>query len=222
MIIAVTNKQRRQAVLVLAIALLLAILVKLNFIIPVALDGWMHSWFNSFQSNFGDVIMTIATFLGNPVVDIVYTLILAGVLILARLRIPAVWAIITLLTGDIVLKIIQFLIQRSRPVGHLIGDSSPAFPSGHVFGLFVVIFIVSILIIPNINNIAIQFTMQWAAFLIGGLTLMSRIYFNANFFSDTIAAILFAYGWVVFAATCYAKLAKYLKARIPFFKYDEI
>ena len=39
MIIAVTNKQRRQAVLVLAIALLLAILVKLNFIIPVALDG---------------------------------------------------------------------------------------------------------------------------------------------------------------------------------------
>lgn len=222
MIISVTNKQRRHAAIYLIIAVLIGILTKFNIPVPVALDQVLHSWFNSIQSGFGDTVMAIATFLGNPVVDVIYTFILAGVLVIAQLRVPAIWTVTSLLIGDLVLAVIRLAVNRPRPVGHLLADSSSSFPSFHVFGLFVVIFIIGILVTPNITSRPAQIIIQWLTQLFGAMTIMSRLYFNANFFSDTVAAILFAYAWVIFAATLYPKLAIFLQQRVPLFEHEEI
>ncbi|MGX7051331.1 phosphatase PAP2 family protein [Leuconostoc palmae] len=222
MIISVTNKQRRYALINLVILLLLTILVKLNFIIPVGIDNIFHNLFNNLQSGFGDIVMTVAAFLGNPIVDFIYILALTGVLIIAKLRIPAIWAILTILSGNIVLKIFQIIINRPRPMGHLLSDSSASFPSSYIFGLFVVIFIIKILVIPNVNTLLTQIVMNWVIILIGLMAIMSRIYFNAHFVSDTVASVMFAYSWVIFSATCYGKLAHYLKKRLVLLENDEI
>ena len=85
MIVSITNKQRRQAIISCIIAIVLAILIKFNVILPAMLDNSIHNWFTNIQTGYGDVVMAIATFLGNPVVDVVYILILAGVLIIAKI-----------------------------------------------------------------------------------------------------------------------------------------
>lgn len=222
MIVSATNKQRRQALVCFVIACLLGLLTKFNILVPVALDQLVHGWFNTVQSNFGDTVMAIAAFLGNPIVDIIYAFILAGVLVIAQLRIPAIWTVASLLVGDLVLSIIRFIVNRPRPVGHLLSDTGSSFPSAHVFGLFVVIFIIGILVTPNINSERAQIIITWLTLLIGALTIMSRLYFNANFISDTIAAILFAYTWVIFSATLYPKFATFLQRRVPLFEHEEI
>ena len=222
MIVSATNKQRRQALVCFVIACLLGLLTKFNILVPVALDQLVHGWFNTVQSNFGDTVIAIAAFLGNPIVDIIYAFILAGVLVIAQLRIPAIWTVASLLVGDLVLSIIRFIVNRPRPVGHLLSDTGSSFPSAHVFGLFVVIFIIGILVTPNINSERAQIITTWLTLLIGALTIMSRLYFNANFISDTIAAILFAYTWVIFSATLYPKFATFLQRRVPLFEHEEI
>lgn len=222
MIVSATNKQRRHAMICLIIASLLGLLTKFNIPVPVLLDQALHGWFNAIQSGFGDTVMAIATFLGNPVVDVIYTFVLAGVLVIAQLRVPAIWTVATLLVGDLALTLVRLVINRPRPVGHLLADSASSFPSFHVFGLFVVIFIISLLVTPNITSRRAQIIIQWLTQLFGAMTIMSRLYFNANFFSDTVAAILFAYAWVIFAATLYPKLATFLQQRIPLFEHEEI
>lgn len=222
MIVSATNKQRRQALVCFVIACLLGLLTKFNILVPVALDQLVHGWFNTVSSNFGDTVMAIAAFLGNPIVDIIYAFILAGVLVIAQLRIPAIWTVASLLVGDLVLSIIRFIVNRPRPIGHLLSDTGSSFPSAHVFGLFVVIFIIGILVTPNINSERAQIIITWLTLLIGALTIMSRLYFNANFISDTIAAILFAYTWVIFSATLYPKFAIFLQRRVPLFEHEEI
>lgn len=222
MIVSATNKQRRHAMICLIIASLLGLLTKFNIPVPVLLDQALHGWFNAIQSGFGDTVMAIATFLGNPVVDVIYTFVLAGVLLIAQLRVPAIWTVATLLVGDLALTLVRLVINRPRPVGHLLADSASSFPSFHVFGLFVVIFIISLLVTPNITSRRAQIIIQWLTQLFGAMTIMSRLYFNANFFSDTVAAILFAYAWVIFAATLYPKLATFLQQRIPLFEHEEI
>ncbi|MCC2744566.1 phosphatase PAP2 family protein [Leuconostoc lactis] len=222
MIVSATNKQRRHALICFLIACLLGLLTKFNIIVPVALDQLLHSLFNTVQSNFGDTVMAIATFLGNPVVDVIYAFILAGVLVIAQLRVPAIWTVVSVLLGDVVLSIIRFIVNRPRPVGHLLSDTASSFPSSHVFGLFVVIFIIGILVTPNINSHRAQIIITWLTQLIGALTIMSRLYFNANFLSDTVAAILFAYAWVIISATLYPKFATFLQRRVPLFEHEEI
>ena len=222
MIVSITNKQRRQAIISCIIAIVLAILIKFNVILPAMLDNSIHSWFTNIQTGYGDVVMAIATFLGNPVVDVVYILILAGVLIIAKLHIPAIWTIATIISGDVFIAIVKAIVGRSRPVGHLLADGSSSFPSTHVFGLFIVIFIIAILVTPNINSTYTQVLINWISITIGLMTMLSRIYFNAHFFSDTIAAVLFAYSWVILSASLYPKLAIFLQTHIALFKHDEI
>lgn len=222
MIVSATNKQRRKALICFLIACLLGLLTKFNILVPVAFDQLLHSLFNTVQSNFGDTVMAIATFLGNPVVDVIYAFILAGVLVIAQLRVPAIWTVASVLLGDLFLSTIRFIVNRPRPVGHLLSDRASSFPSSHVFGLFVVIFIIGILVTPNINSYRAQIIITWLTQLIGALTIMSRLYFNANFFGDTVAAILFAYAWVILSATLYPKFATFLRRRVPLFEHEEI
>lgn len=86
------------------------------------------------QTGLNDILMTVFSFLGSPILDVIYVLILAAILLLANLRIPAIWAVTTIILGNIFNAIIRLSVDRSRPVGHLLSDQGSSFPSSHVFG----------------------------------------------------------------------------------------
>ncbi|GMA69695.1 phosphatase [Leuconostoc litchii] len=220
MIISVKNKQLRHAIIYFIAVIILALSLKINFLIP-SLDNAIHSFTTGIQNNLNDAIMTVFSFLGSPIVDIIYILILTGVLILANLRIPAIWSISTIILGYILNSFIRLIVARTRPVGHLLSDQGSSFPSSHVFGIFSVIFILFLVVIPNIESYQKRILISWGIILVGVMNIMSRMYFNANYFTDTVAAILLAYSWVILAGKLYPILAKYLIS-LPFFSHDEI
>lgn len=180
MIISVKNKQLRYAIICFISALIISVFVKIKFIFPTIIDNSIHSFMAGIQTGLNDILMTVFSFLGSPILDVIYVLILAAILLLANLRIPAIWAVTTIILGNIFNAIIRLSVDRSRPVGHLLSDQGSSFPSSHVFGIFSVIFILSLLVIPNIESPRKQFLISWAITVIGVMTLMSRIYFNAH------------------------------------------
>ncbi|MGQ4573084.1 hypothetical protein ACUIJP_03240 [Leuconostoc pseudomesenteroides] len=85
MIISVKNKQIRRAILFVVLAILLTIFVKINFIIPIGIDDGIRYFMSTTQTGLNDIVMSIFSFLGSPVVDLIYIFILAGVLLVAGL-----------------------------------------------------------------------------------------------------------------------------------------
>ena len=216
----VKSKQMRRAILCVILAILITILVKINFIIPVIDDG-VRYFMSTTQTGLNDIVMSIFSFLGSPVVDLIYIFILAGILLVAGLRIPAIWSVLTIVIGEILAFIVCQLVERNRPIGHLLSDTGYSFPSLHIFSIFTAIFILLLLVIPNITSSRSQLIGGWAIILVGLMSLLSRLYFSANYLSDTIASILFAYAWVILAASLYATLAKRL-TKLSIFKNEEI
>ncbi|QSB51737.1 phosphatase PAP2 family protein [Leuconostoc falkenbergense] len=220
MIISVKSKQIRRAILCVILAILITILVKINFIIPVIDDG-VRYFMSTTQTGLNDIVMSIFSFLGSPVVDLIYIFILAGILLVAGLRIPAIWSVLTIVIGEILAFIVCQLVERNRPIGHLLSDTGYSFPSLHIFSIFTAIFILLLLVTPNITSLRSQLIGGWAIILVGLMSLLSRLYFSANYLSDTIASILFAYAWVILAASLYATLANRL-TKLSIFKNEEI
>ncbi|WP_244138945.1 phosphatase PAP2 family protein [Leuconostoc falkenbergense] len=173
------------------------------------------------QTGLNDIVMSIFSFLGSPVVDLIYIFILAGILLVAGLRIPAIWSVLTIVIGEILAFIVCQLVERNRPIGHLLSDTGYSFPSLHIFSIFTAIFILLLLVTPNITSLRSQLIGGWAIILVGLMSLLSRLYFSANYLSDTIASILFAYAWVILAASLYATLANRL-TKLSIFKNEEI
>ncbi|WEV54731.1 phosphatase PAP2 family protein [Leuconostocaceae bacterium ESL0723] len=222
MIIAIQLKQKRRAIWAAILVVVLAVLVGTNTAFPNNMDESVRQFMASIQSGYGDVVMSIATFLGSPVMDFVYVALLALVLILAGLYVPAIWTLGTIIGGQIVMAIIKTIIHRERPLGHLLSDNGPSFPSQHVFGVFVVAFLIMILVSPNITNTVTRYIINWLVITIALMTALSRMYLSAHFFTDVIAGFLFAYVWVTIAAGFYPKFATYLKDHFKLFQYQEI
>ncbi|MDF7627532.1 phosphatase PAP2 family protein [Lactobacillaceae bacterium L1_55_11] len=222
MIIAIQLKQKRRAIWAAILVVVLAVLVGTNTAFPNNMDESVRQFMASIQSGYGDVVMSIATFLGSPVMDFVYVALLALVLILAGLYVPAIWTLGTIIGGQVVMAIIKTIIHRERPLGHLLSDNGPSFPSQHVFGVFVVAFLIMILVSPNITNTVTRYIINWLVITIALMTALSRMYLGAHFFTDVIAGFLFAYVWVTIAAGSYPKFATYLKDHFKLFQYQEI
>lgn len=221
MIISVKNKQIRRAILFVVLAILLTIFVKINFIIPIGIDDGIRYFMSTTQTGLNDIVMSIFSFLGSPVVDLIYIFILAGVLLVAGLRIPAIWSVLTIVLGEFLAFVVCQLVERNRPIGHLLSDTGYSFPSLHIFGIFTAIFILLLLVIPNITSSRSRLISGWAITLVGLMSLLSRLYFSANYLSDTVASVLFAYAWVILAASLYSPLAKRL-TKISIFEHEEI
>ncbi|CAK8054766.1 phosphatase PAP2 family protein [Eupransor demetentiae] len=222
MIIAVMPQQKRRAILAIIAAVILAVLVGTNFAFPSQIDETVRQFWAGVQTPYGDIVMAIATFLGAPAMDIIYVFLLAVVLFFADLKIPALWTLLTLGFGDIATSIIKAVVHRERPLGHLLTDNGPSFPSQHVFGFFVVVFIMFILVTPNINSAVTRIIVKWLLLTIGGMLMLSRMYLSAHFLTDTIGGFLFAYAWVIMCAGLYPGYARYLKKNFKLFARDEI
>lgn len=202
--------------------LLSAILVKINFVLPTMPDNWVTTTLYASQTDFGDTVMSLVSFLGSPTIVVVYAFLLFGILLLAGLRVPGIWALGAILSGQAVAALLKNLFVRERPELHLVSDGGFSFPSGHATGTALIVITLFILIFPNINNATTRFMLRWFASTFLAWVMLSRIYLQAHFLSDVLAGLGFAMAWMALMVAVYPRFARWTTTKIPLFKHDEI
>ncbi|KRK48918.1 membrane-associated phospholipid phosphatase [Secundilactobacillus kimchicus JCM 15530] len=163
------------------------------------------------QTGLKDGLFHLITTLASPTLDIVWVLVLAFFLWGFKYKIPALWAIGVMISGDVVAFIVKHLVGRARPIGHLAADDGFSFPSGHVFGMFLLVAMIWLLVLPRVKK-------YWQLILLRAILMIwvllvafSRVYMGAHFPSDTVAAMLLGYAWIQVCEYLYVSLAPRLK-----------
>lgn len=211
----VRDSRRWQRFTISAVAfIVLMLMVKFNAAVGTTIDAVFQSLFTSQRlENAGwfHTLMSLLTFLGKPVLDIVWVLIIAIVMWLRRYKIPAVWAVCTILGGDVLGTLIKHFVKRVRPAQHLAADDGYSFPSGHVLGFFLVAGILFLIVIPIIQKAAVRTICQLLLIFAVFFLAVSRVYLYAHWPADTIGAMLLAYAWLQVAEWLYVAWAPKLQ-----------
>lgn len=194
------------------IFLLIAGMIMVNSVAFQLLDSMLQGFFaTDSQTAFRTLIMTVISMLGSPKMAIAYVAIIAFLLWGFKYKIPAIWAIATLGSGDIVAFLVKNIVKRARPAQHLAGDDGFSFPSGHVFGMFVIVAIIFLVVLPNVKSSLWRLVCQILLIIFLILLAISRVYLFAHYPSDVIGAMLLAYAWVQIAEWLYVWFAPILK-----------
>lgn len=211
----VRDSRRWQRFTISAVAfIILMLMIKFNAAVGTTIDAVFQSLFTSQRlENAGwfHAFMSLLTFLGKPVLDIVWVLIIAVVMWLRRYKIPAVWAVCTILGGDVLGTLIKHFVKRVRPAQHLAADDGYSFPSGHVLGFFLVAGILFLIVIPIIQKAAVRTICQLLLIFAAFFLAVSRVYLYAHWPADTIGAMLLAYAWLQVAEWLYVAWAPKLQ-----------
>lgn len=211
----VRDSRRWQRFTISAVAfIILMLMIKFNAAVGTTIDAVFQSLFTSQRlENAGwfHAFMSLLTFLGKPVLDIVWVLIIAVVMWLRRYKIPAVWAVCTILGGDVLGTLIKHFVKRVRPAQHLAADDGYSFPSGHVLGFFLVAGILFLIVIPIIQKAAVRTICQLLLIFAVFFLAVSRVYLYAHWPADTIGAMLLAYAWLQVAEWLYVAWAPKLQ-----------
>ena len=149
----------------------------------------------------------LVSFLASPKAGILWILLIAFFLWGFKYKIQALWGLSLVLGGDALNEIIKHLVRRPRPLLHPLADTGYSFPSGHVFSTFLIISVIWLVIIPLIKNQKLRFSAQIVCVLWVIVTMLSRIYLNAHYATDTIGAVVIAYAWLQIAEILYIWIA---------------
>lgn len=192
---------------------LIAAMVKEQSMILQLVDSVFQSLFTNPNggSHVVRFLMTVISFLGSPKMDLLWTFIIAFLLWGFKLKIPALWAIGTVVGGDIVGWIVKHIVKRARPVQHMAKDDGYSFPSGHVLGFFLVVGVLLLIVVPLIQKQSTRVICQILLVLAVLLLAISRVYLWAHYPVDTIGAMLLAYTWLQVAEWLYVAFAPRLK-----------
>lgn len=167
------------------------------------------------------MLMKLVSFIGSPKMSIIYVVIIAFFLWGFKYKIPALWALGTIAGGDVVAYVVKDIVKRARPAQHMATDDGYSFPSGHVFGFFLVAAILFMVVIPNLKKSWLRLLCQILLVLFIIILAISRVYLYAHYPSDVIGAMLLAYTWLQVAQWLYVWLAPILQ-RWSFLANSEI
>ena len=194
--------------------IILMLMVKFNAAVGTTIDAVFQSLFTSQRfENIGwfHAMMSLLTFLGKPVLDIFWVLVIAIIMWLRRYKIPAIWAICTILGVDVLGTLIKHFVKRVRPAQHLAADDGYSFPSGHVLGFFLVAGILFRILITIIQKAEVRTIFQLQLIFAVFFLAISRVYLYAHWPVDTIGAMLLAYAWLQVAEWLYVSWAPKLQ-----------
>ncbi|MGQ2282352.1 phosphatase PAP2 family protein [Apilactobacillus kunkeei] len=199
----------------LSVGLVLSLFVTASVMIDSGYLRFLDSIFiGQIQKNTGgfkDTIMHFTTTLASPKMDIIWIFILAFFMWGFKFKLQALWGIFTLAGADVIGFIVKNIVRRDRPVFHSASDTGFSFPSGHVLGIFIVVAVVWIVILPHIQSSLIRRLLYVLTFLFVLLVMVSRIYLNAHFPTDTVGAVIIGYTWVQVSEMLYVRYAPRLK-----------
>lgn len=164
---------------------------------------------------------SVITFLASPKMDIFWVFIIAFFLWGFKYKVPALWALGTIVGGDVIGAVVKQLVRRHRPPLHLGVDNGYSFPSGHVLGFFLVAGVLWIIVLPLIERASIRVVMKVLLVIVLALVMLSRVYLNAHYPTDTVGACLVGYSWLLVAEMLYASYAPQV-ARYRFVVHTKI
>lgn len=190
--------------------LTLLIVIKNNFIYDV--DSNIVAVIRFHPTVQLDQVMQVISWLSSPMMIGLYSVILMIILYKLKKRVLAIWTGMTIVTGALLIKLIKSSVQRPRPVGH--GSINGfSFPSGHTFGVTLLcLTIMSIMLVEF--KYSRQFLINCLLVIWIIMIMISRVYLQAHFPTDTIGAVLLAVIWVAIARVVYLKISNKLKLRV--------
>lgn len=188
-------------------AIILTALVKANFGYLNFLDSLGITGIQKSPSPFWEHFYGGITFLFSPSLDIFWMVVIAFFLWGFHYRIPALWGLATLAGADIVGFIVKNIVQRPRPELHLAADDGYSYPSGHTLGAFIVLAVLWIIVVPLIKKKTNQILVKILIVVVMFLVMVSRVYLNAHYPTDTIGAVVIGYTWLLFAENLYPIIA---------------
>lgn len=207
------SKNRTAKIIVgLIFSILACFFVVLNSDYMQFLDSTVIQLVQKNVTGFLNGFYTFITSIASPKFDIFWILVTSFFLWGFKYKIPALWALFTLGFGDIIGFVIKNAVKRTRPLAHLISDDGYSFPSGHVLGIVLVCGILWVMVLPLIKNHLINILLKIILVIFVCLVMLSRIYLNAHFPSDTLGALIIGYTWLQISESLYPiispKLAK--------------
>ena len=203
------------------IFVIIAAMVYSNSVVFQLFYSMLQAFFTGTTTDFRTMLMKLVSFIGSPKMSIIYVVIIAFFLWGFKYKIPALWALGTIAGGDVVAYVVKDIVKRARPAQHMATDDGYSFPSGHVFGFFLVAAILFMVVIPNLKKSWLRLLCQILLVLFIIILAISRVYLYAHYPSDVIGAMLLAYTWLQVAQWLYVWLAPILQ-RWSFLANSEI
>ena len=147
------------------------------------------------HSGFFVTFYKIVSWLASPAKDVIWMVILAFLLYGFKYKIQAAWSL-GYMAGAMVLGFIaKHIVARIRPINHLAADTGYSFPSGHVLGTFVLVTVILLFVVPELPSYRTAMIVKWVSIVWLILVMLSRIYLNAHYPTDTFGAVLLAWSW---------------------------
>lgn len=178
-----------------AIFFLLEIMIVSNNSVILEIDHSIQKIFGSMVSPINTKIFSTITFLGSPMMDIIYLLLIMFFLYRYGKKSSSLWIGFILVSGNIISFLVKITVKRQRPLGKIIPASGYSFPSGHTFGTTLVVLALIFLVLPYVKQQSTKqiLTVVLIVWLI--LVAVSRIYLRGHFPSDVIGSVLLAGTW---------------------------
>jgi len=148
-----------------------------------ALDLGFSEVMYTIQNPVFTIILGAITYISEPAVTILITLILAG-LFISRKRIrEAIWFLGTMGGGVVLATIIKTIVARTRPIHQVISESGYGFPSIHTLSATLLVLILVTLFYNKVqHNRALNIlAMIWIP-----VVALSRVYLNAHYLTDVL------------------------------------
>lgn len=174
---------------------LLELMILTNNSLVLGIDHSIQNMLETIVSPVNTKIFSAITFLGSPMMDIFYLLIILFVLFIKGRKGASLWLAFLLVGGNIISFLVKITVKRTRPSGKIIPATGYSFPSGHVFGTTLVILALIFLILPLIKNQSAKYILTTLLIIWLIIVAISRVYLHGHFPSDVVGSVLLAGAW---------------------------
>ncbi|MET0238818.1 MAG: phosphatase PAP2 family protein [Sphingobium sp.] len=200
-----------------AVASVLLVVMKLASEIAegetMAFDGAILRWLRSMagvDTTFTGLVLGM-TRLGDGFTLAVLVLLVTGFLFTARRHGMALFLVVAVTAGTLLVRLLKGVIDRPRPnvVEHWTSFSNASFPSAHAANSAIVYLTLAVLIARSVTSVAVRVYVVAAAMLLTFLIGLSRLYLGVHWPTDVLSGWIVGAGWALFCSS----LAWWMQAR---------
>lgn len=195
MIFKVNNHRKWLSMIYIVAFFLLEVLIVTNNHFILNIDHSIQSILNTIVSTTNTKIFSTITFLGSPIMDLIYLILIMLILYGKGKKDSSLWIGFILITGNIISFLVKITVKRQRPTGKIIPASGYSFPSGHVFGTTLVVLTLIFLILPYIKKQSTRTLIKYLLIVWLIVVAISRVYLHGHYPSDVIGSALLAGTW---------------------------
>ena len=194
---ATQHKKRLLPVTAVSLALFLFLLYEvLTEGTLLELDAWISQHVPHLQSQALTEWVIRVTDMNGIVGSAVFSLLLSAYLLYEKNRKALLFYWIAYLGGSALFTGIKYAVERTRPLLKIVDEQGLSFPSGHstmsmVMALSLYFIFVSRLERQSMRYLLLALTVLWPVLIV-----LTRIYLNVHWFTDTLAGLSLGVFWV--------------------------